>query len=649
MMLYFAVPLILMQILLCSLCYPQVVRRYREKTDYSMEQSVSQAISFTESYLRNMTYLANMVEDNGVIQNTLSADGFGEERPYMEQWLEYYELNKEFNSYEISNSIYRFCLYVPDEVMYAGNQYYFDGVSRLKERSDYVDLRYALNTGEDYVAISRERDGVDQQDTSQMVTLYHRIASKKEKEEELGICSISVSAKYFQDIMKNANITSEGLVYLMSENGRMITSSNSSILQKMQKKGILLNYGAELFMEKKKEGQKEYYITRQNVDGASWQMILIIPESEYEDQYRFLWLSAALMLGSMIAVIVLMSYLLSGYYVGRLKKLNAEMTGLESGNLNANLPITTEEDEIEEIYHNFNGMVQEVQRLMQEHYQLGKEVKMAEVRALQAQINPHFLYNTLDLINWISMDYGAEEIGTLTWNLARFYRLSLNHGKSLISIGEEVEHVEVYVNIENYHFDNAISLEVDVPEELKSYACLNIILQPFVENAIVHGIAEKPDIESCEIRIRARREEQDIIFSVQDDGPGVDVEQMQKETQQDIRTAQHGYGVRNINFRLKLCFGEKYGVTYLESEKGTHVEIKIPVMTIAEAEGEDLKRKREENLSFFLHKNCENEQRDVESTLCKLTRNGKKNKIFPVRDHKKHKKLLEIEVLLGTK
>lgn len=584
MMLYFSVPLILVQILLCFLCYPQVVRHYREKTDYSMEQSVSQAISFTESYLRNMTYLANMVEDNGVIQNTLSADGFGEERPYMEQWLEYYELNKEFNSYEISNSVYRFCLYVPDEVMYAGNQYYFDGVSRLKERSDYVDLRYALNRGEDYVAISRERDGVDQQDTSQMVTLYHRIASKKEKEEELGICSISVSAKYFQDIMKNANITSEGLVYLMSENGRMITSSNSSILQKMQKKGILLNYGAELFMEKRKEGQKEYYITRQNVDGASWQMILIIPENEYEDQYRFLWLSAALMLGSMIAVIVLMSYLLSGYYVGRLKKLNVEMTGLESGNLNANLPITTEEDEIEEIYHIFNGMVQEVQRLMQEHYQLGKEVKMAEVRALQAQINPHFLYNTLDLINWISMDYGAEEIGTLTWNLARFYRLSLNHGKSLISIGEEVEHVEVYVNIENYHFDNAISLEVDVPEELKSYACLNIILQPFVENAIVHGIAEKPDIESCEIRICARREEQDIVFSVQDDGPGVDVKEMQKETQQDIRTAQHGYGVRNINFRLKLCFGEKYGVTYLESEKGTHVEIKIPVMTMAEAE-----------------------------------------------------------------
>lgn len=99
------------------------------------------------------------MEDNGVnSEYTVSGWLWRRKTQYMEQWLEYYELNKEFNSYEISNSIYRFCLYVPDEVMYAGNQYYFDGVSRLKERSDYVDLRYALNTGEDYVAISRERD-----------------------------------------------------------------------------------------------------------------------------------------------------------------------------------------------------------------------------------------------------------------------------------------------------------------------------------------------------------------------------------------------------------------------------------------------------------------------------------------------------------
>lgn len=144
-MLYFSVPLILVQIILCFLCYPQVIRRYREKTDYTVEQSINQTISFTESYLQNMTYLADMVENSWVIQDTLSAKDFGGNRPYFDQWLEYYELNREFNSYELSNSIYRFCLYVPDDVIYSGNHYFFFENSRLKERSDYVDLRYTLN------------------------------------------------------------------------------------------------------------------------------------------------------------------------------------------------------------------------------------------------------------------------------------------------------------------------------------------------------------------------------------------------------------------------------------------------------------------------------------------------------------------------
>ena len=282
-------------------------------------------------------------------------------------------------------------------------------------------------------------------------------------------------------------------------------------------------------------------------------------------------------------IILFLGLSFSRIFTRKIEELTKNMDQVNHGSREVTVS-SDSEDEVGILINSFHNMMDEINRLIDEVYVNKIALKEYELKALQAQINPHFLYNTLDLINWISMDYGAEEIGTLTWNLARFYRLSLNHGKSLISIGEEVEHVEVYVNIENYHFDNAISLEVDVPEELKSYACLNIILQPFVENAIVHGIAEKPDIESCEIRICARREEQDIVFSVQDDGPGVDVKEMQKETQQDIRTAQHGYGVRNINFRLKLCFGEKYGVTYLESEKGTHVEIKIPVMTMAEAE-----------------------------------------------------------------
>lgn len=313
-------------------------------------------------------------------------------------------------------------------------------------------------------------------------------------------------------------------------------------------------------------------------------MISLIPEWEYEGQYQIFVFEVIFCAIIIAAAIALIAGLLSSYYVGRLTKLRMEMADLQRGNLNVQLPASPQGDEIEEVYRDFNFMVNEVQRLLQEHYQLGKNVKVAEIRALQAQINPHFLYNTLDLINWIAMDYGACEIENIAWNLARYYRLSLNHGKSVISIEEEVEHTQVYVNIENYHFDNAIEMTADVPEELKTLACLNIILQPFVENAIVHGIAEDSSITKCKIHIEIRREEGDIVFQIEDDGPGITPGQMEDAVSVDLSQTGKGYGVKNINFRIKLCFGEKYGVHYEQGlERGTRAIIRIPQMTVEEA------------------------------------------------------------------
>lgn len=296
-------------------------------------------------------------------------------------------------------------------------------------------------------------------------------------------------------------------------------------------------------------------------------------------------------MSAMVAVVVMMitimgvSYFLSNYYVGRLKKLSMEMQHLQEGDFTVQLPSVQQGDEVEEVYRNFNFMVGEVRRLLREHFELGKDARVAELRALQAQINPHFLYNTLDLINWIAMDYEAEDIEKIAWNLARFYRLSLNHGKDLISIGEEAEHVQVYINIQKFHYDDAVHLEVDVPEELKRLACLNIILQPFVENAIIHGIGERAEIRQCSIAIKVRRQGDNILFSVKDDGPGMTSQQMKDAVDLNINQIKGGYGIKNINFRIKLCFGEEYGVRY-ESVlgKGTTAFILIPAMTMEEAE-----------------------------------------------------------------
>ena len=584
MMIYFAVPLLIIQFVVAMIFYPALLDKYKGQLDYSREQSVSQALSFVGSYIHNMEYLAEMVENNKEIYGILSAKEFTGMRDLEEQYQEFYTLNRTFASLEFSNSLYRFGLYIPEDIIYVSNQYYIFPNTRLEERDDYERMTEYFALGRDYLALSEERKDIGSMDTFNMLTLYHQIKDSN-GDEVLGICSISIDGERIAQVMENANITSNGLVYLVNAEGEGVVSSNEALLERLKEEDSFPLAGEEKTWESVRIGRTEYYADREDIEDTGWQMVSLIPVREYDGQFRSLVMSAVVAVVVMMIMIMAVSYFLSNYYVGRLKKLSMEMKHLQDGDLNVQLPSIQEGDEVEEVYRNFNFMVGEVRRLLREHFELGKDARVAELRALQAQINPHFLYNTLDLINWIAMDYEAEDIEKIAWNLARFYRLSLNHGKDLISIGEEVEHVQVYVNIQKFHYDDAVHLEVDVPEELKVLACLNIILQPFVENAILHGIGERTEIKQCHIAIRVQRQGEDILFSVKDDGPGMTEQQMKDAVDLNINQIKGGYGIKNINFRIKLCFGEEYGVRY-ESvlEEGTTAYILIPAMTMEVAE-----------------------------------------------------------------
>ena len=499
--------------------------------------------------------------------------------------MDFYVLNRAFSSLEITNSIYRFGLYVPDSLTYSSNNYYIFPESRLREQEDYGQMMETFKMGRSYIAPGREKLDIGASQMSDTVTLYHEIQSDSDANPRaLGVCKISISAGWIVQIMENAGVTPHGLVDLVNAQGEGILASQSSLFEALRNQEHFPLAGERAAWELIEVGGTDYYMDRMDVENTGWQMVSLIPVNEYDRQYYPLILTAGAVLAGMVSMIVVVSFILSNYYVGKLKKLSLEMKHLQDGDLNVQIPSDQQGDEIEEVYRNFNYMAGEVRRLVKEHYQLGKDVRVAEIRALQAQINPHFLYNTLDLINWIAMDYGAGDIEKIAWNLARFYRLSLNHGKDLISIAEEIEHVQVYVNIEKFHYDDAIHLETDIPDTLKSLACMNIILQPFVENAIVHGIGENSGIQSCSIVIRVKMVDGDILFTVKDDGPGMTEKQMQDAVSVDMDQIKGGYGIKNINFKLKLCFGEKYGVRY-ESVlgQGTTAFILIPAMTMEEA------------------------------------------------------------------
>ena len=229
-------------------------------------------------------------------------------------------------------------------------------------------------------------------------------------------------------------------------------------------------------------------------------------------------------------------------------------------------------------------MTLRMEEMIDEKYRMGKEVKNAELKALQAQINPHFLYNSLDLVNCLAIQHNVPEIADMINSLVEFYKLSLNRGQEILSLYDELRHVQTYVRIQNMRFEKKIRLEIIEEPWMKKYAILKIILQPLVENSIMHGILEKEDSRG-EIKISSALKDNKIYITIEDDGVGMSqnqIENLLKETN-EVRHRGSGYGVKNINERIKLYYGADYGLVFESREnKGTTVTVSIPAIPYIE-------------------------------------------------------------------
>lgn len=230
------------------------------------------------------------------------------------------------------------------------------------------------------------------------------------------------------------------------------------------------------------------------------------------------------------------------------------------------------QDEIGQLIVRYNSMTDRVAELMKEQYALGQEKSRVELKALQSQINPHFLYNTLDMINWMAQKNETENIRSVVQSMSNFYRLTLSRGQDVVTIGDEVKMCEAYMEIQNRRYRGRILYEVEVDEDIMGYRIPKITLQPFLENAIIHGINEKEDARGVVI-LNGWMEDGRITLSVTDDGNGFDPG---KEEKPD--TGSH-YGMKNIEKRLELYFGEKIPVQ-IESSPGvgTCIIISIPAV-----------------------------------------------------------------------
>ena len=324
--------------------------------------------------------------------------------------------------------------------------------------------------------------------------------------------------------------------------------------------------------KKEKQNTANYILLEKEIEQNGWHAACYLPKKGIISPMQPILLMVLLMWAGCVifSAVVIMRF--SGNMARRLEKLKKTMAEVDEGNLEVEL-VSTERDEIGDLTRGFNQMLSRIRQLIQEVYESRIRQKQYEMTALRAQINPHFLYNSLSLINWKALEIGSDDISKATLALSRYYRTSLNKGKNTMSIREEIDNVRSYLQIQEMFHNYSFTVKMDVAEDILDYRTLNLILQPLAENAIAHGIDRRRGSEPGVITISGRRDGDCVVLSVADNGVG-----MEQEKAQTILTEKSsGYGVRNVNSRIQLEYGEAYGLS-IESEpgKGTKVTVRIP-------------------------------------------------------------------------
>ena len=367
---------------------------------------------------------------------------------------------------------------------------------------------------------------------------------------------------------------------LISECGLYITDQDGKLVfEESRFSGKNQNYDLTYpeFLEQRDRGSTDYIILCEQSNTTGWAVWLYQPVGLAGEAMRPIGVMAGVTILICIFAAVLAYFITSGMVSSRIERLTHFMQEVQEGSMDMQME-SDDRDEIGMLYRGFGSMMKRIRTLINEVYLSKITQKEAELKALQAQINPHFLYNTLSLINWKALAAGEEDISRMTLALSTFYRTALNRGRNVLQVETELSNTRAYLEIQSMLHDGDFDYEIEAQTEILQCESLNLILQPLVENAIHHGIEEKTDGRG-KITVRGWKEDNCVWFMVEDNGVG-----MEQEVADKILTMESkGYGVRNVDERIRLCYGEKYAMK-VESVvgKGTKMTIHFPARRLTD-------------------------------------------------------------------
>ena len=319
-----------------------------------------------------------------------------------------------------------------------------------------------------------------------------------------------------------------------------------------------------------------------NIKQPGWFMVTVLPSGPLITQSNTIMIQYILMYLGFLIFALFLAHSMSHSITNRISSVIHQMSKVRKGTLS---PMSSPQyhDEIGDLIDTYNYMTRKMDQLMTEQAKAAEELRIAEFHTLQAQINPHFLYNTMDMINWLAQQGRTDEVSLAVQKLSRFYKLTLSRKQSISTIASEAEHVSIYLQIQNMRYHNSISFVCDIPDELMEYQIPKLTLQPIIENSVLHGILETPS-KTGTIVLTGWLEDSDIVLLISDDGVGIPPEKLQTlllENSYGITSASSGtnIAVYNTHRRLQILYGNEYGLNYSsEFGKGTDVELRIPAI-----------------------------------------------------------------------
>ena len=562
---YFTITSLVAVLLIVISIYSRLSSQLYDTVKQENVSLVNRVDSSMEVYLRNIMKLSDTIY-YGIIKNTnLSEDSIGEKLTLL------YNNNKE----QVSNIALISKEGEPISVVPAAR---FRKNFKAEDEEWFVN---ALNKTENiHFTLPHVQKMFEKGDNSYnwVISMSRAVEITVGGSTEQAVLLIEMAYQGLEEVLDEVTLGNGGYIYLMDSKGDIIWHPKFELIAsgRVKENNLVAAGYDDGSREEIFNGTRQTVVTK-TVGYTGWKLVGVIKGTGISLNMLKTRLFIVFVILLIIFIVILINSYISFRVTNPIRELEKSVKELEEGNLDADIYMGGSY-EVQHLGKSVQDMKFRIKGLMQDIVNEHEEKRKSEFDSLQAQINPHFLYNTLDIIVWqIENEKQSEAVHTVT-ALARFFRLSLGKGKNIVTVKDEIDHVKNYLMIQHMRFKNKFDYEFDIAEDVLELPSLKLMLQPLVENAIYHGM-EFMDGDGM-IMVKAWRKEDELYLSVADNGLGMTEDKVEmiltgKSTSGNGRGS--GIGVKNVNERIKLYFGEAYGLTIdSEPDEGTTVIIHLP-------------------------------------------------------------------------